>query len=73
MIQSPLKTGDKAVDLHSKVSTLGGDLGVEIHDYRAARLAEYHDICRLCEERDIPLTPKLLQRGEGFSFMFVFF
>ncbi|XP_001199549.3 EF-hand calcium-binding domain-containing protein 12 isoform X1 [Strongylocentrotus purpuratus] len=62
-IQSPLKTGDKAVDLHSKVSTLGGDLGVEIHDYRAARLAEYHDICRLCEERDIPLTPKLLQRA----------
>ncbi|XP_041460330.1 LOW QUALITY PROTEIN: EF-hand calcium-binding domain-containing protein 12-like [Lytechinus variegatus] len=63
VIQSPLKTGNKAVDLHSQVSTLGGDLGVEIHDYRAARLAEYHAILRLCEERGIPLTPKLLQRA----------
>ncbi|XP_071491417.1 EF-hand calcium-binding domain-containing protein 12-like [Diadema antillarum] len=62
-IQSPIKTGNKAIDMHSQPSTLGGELAVEIHDYRAARLAEYHAICRLCEEREIPLTPKLLERA----------
>ncbi|XP_038047773.1 EF-hand calcium-binding domain-containing protein 12-like isoform X2 [Patiria miniata] len=58
-----VRTGNPAIDSHSMRSTIGGETGSGINQYREARLKEYHDICKLCERHDIDLTPQLLERA----------
>ena len=63
-----MRTGNTAIDSHSKRSTLSGDTAAGINKYREDRLKEYHDICLLCEKQGLDLTPKLLERGmESFA------
>ncbi|XP_033647564.1 EF-hand calcium-binding domain-containing protein 12-like [Asterias rubens] len=58
-----VRTGNTAIDSHSKRSTLSGDTAAGINKYREDRLKEYHDICLLCEKQGLDLTPKLLERA----------
>ncbi|XP_022101225.1 EF-hand calcium-binding domain-containing protein 12-like isoform X2 [Acanthaster planci] len=58
-----VRSGNPAIDSHSMRSTIGGETGSGINQYREARLKEYHDICKLCEKHGIDLTPQLLERA----------
>ncbi|XP_052779508.1 EF-hand calcium-binding domain-containing protein 12-like [Mya arenaria] len=55
-------TGNRAIDDHSMNSTLVGDVGVMVDKFRQKRLQEFFSIQRLCEEHDINLSEKLLER-----------
>ena len=55
--------GDKAIDDHLFPSQLGGETGDAINRFRQARYREYIEICRLCQERSIRLSEKLLKKG----------
>ncbi|KAJ8047403.1 EF-hand calcium-binding domain-containing protein 12 [Holothuria leucospilota] len=58
-----VKTGNRFVDHHSIKSTLGEQTGEEVNHFREARLKDYYKLCKLCKEKDIKLTPLLLERA----------
>ncbi|CAH1265016.1 EFCAB12 [Branchiostoma lanceolatum] len=57
-----IRTGNVAVDNHSLPSSMTGEMGAAVDRYRQQRLREYNQICRLCKEQGIALTPTLLER-----------
>ncbi|XP_046561164.1 EF-hand calcium-binding domain-containing protein 12-like [Haliotis rubra] len=59
---SVIKIGHKAIDNHSLVSTLGGEVGEMVNRFRQLRLKEYYDVVRMCEEKGVPLTQPVLER-----------
>ena len=59
-----VKTGDNYVDQHSKPSTMAGEMGDMLDQYRRVRLREYHEVVKMCRQNMIPLTVGLLERGE---------
>lgn len=44
-------------------STIGGEIGEMIDKFRQRRLQEYFAVTRLCKEKDVALSEKLLERG----------
>ncbi|XP_071082291.1 EF-hand calcium-binding domain-containing protein 12-like [Haliotis cracherodii] len=59
---SVIKIGNKAIDNHSLVSTMGGEIGEMVNRFRQLRLKEYYDVVRMCEEKGVPLTRHVLDR-----------
>eukprot|EP00058_Branchiostoma_floridae_P021064 XP_002606554.1 hypothetical protein BRAFLDRAFT_105284 [Branchiostoma floridae] len=57
-----IRTGNVAVDNHSLPSSMAGEMGAAVDRYRQQRLREYNQICRLCKEQGVALTPTLLER-----------
>ena len=55
-----IKTGDKAVDDHSRPSTLGGEAGDMVDRFRQLKLREYNEIIKLCQANSVVLTEQLL-------------
>ena len=56
-------TGNKAIDDHSMQSTMGGEMGEMIDKFRQRRLQEYFAVTRLCKEKEVNLSEKLLEKG----------
>ena len=58
-----IRIGHKLVDNHCLESTLEGDVGDLMNQFRRNCLREYFQAVRLCQEKGIVLTPELLDRG----------
>ncbi|XP_071817485.1 EF-hand calcium-binding domain-containing protein 12-like isoform X2 [Apostichopus japonicus] len=58
-----VRTGNRFVDRHSLKSTLGDDVREDVDRFREARLKDYYKLCSLCKDREISLTPNLLERA----------
>ncbi|KAL4226312.1 EF-hand calcium binding domain 12 [Mactra antiquata] len=61
-IPPTILTGSKYIDDHCMKSTLSGDVGQMMDDFRQKRLQEYFEIIRLCDENDVVLSKNLLEK-----------
>ncbi|XP_043934566.1 EF-hand calcium-binding domain-containing protein 12 [Protopterus annectens] len=59
---SVVKTGNLAIDSHSLMSTLSGEWGESIDQYRRTTFKEYMQVLQLCQRYNVELTEKLLER-----------
>ncbi|XP_075430772.1 EF-hand calcium-binding domain-containing protein 12 [Ascaphus truei] len=59
----PLRSGNAAVDAHSMPSTLGGEAGVAVDQFRRQCLQQYYEVLKLCKSHGVPLCERLLERG----------
>ena len=62
-IPSTIKIGSKAIDNHCMKSTMSGEAGEMVDNFRLARLQEYYDVVELCELSNVPLSRGLLEKG----------
>lgn len=61
-----IKVGYKPIDDHCSESTLGGPTADGVNQFRQAKLKEYFNIKKLFEQRGLPFTQKVLDRGNVF-------
>ncbi|XP_075039818.1 EF-hand calcium-binding domain-containing protein 12 isoform X2 [Mixophyes fleayi] len=59
-----VRSGNAAVDAHSLPSTLGGEAADVVEKCRRQGLQQYYKILNLCRAYKVPLTEKLLERGD---------
>ena len=59
-----IRIGHKGVDNHCMTSTLEGEVGSLLDQFRRNCLKEYFEAIRMCQEKGVVLTPELLDRGE---------
>ncbi|KAL8212642.1 UNVERIFIED_CONTAM: hypothetical protein K2H54_054174, partial [Gekko kuhli] len=59
-----VKSGDPVVDAHCMPSTIKGDMGELVDQHRMACHLAWFQCVKLCERYGVPLTEKLLQRGD---------
>ncbi|KAL5015165.1 hypothetical protein ScPMuIL_009435 [Solemya velum] len=57
-----IKIGDTGVDNHCTASTMTGEIGEMVDRFRQLKLKEFHDIIKLCHEKNVPLSEELLER-----------
>ncbi|XP_076447794.1 EF-hand calcium-binding domain-containing protein 12-like isoform X2 [Babylonia areolata] len=57
-----IRIGHKDVDNHCMESTLEGEVGELLNQFRRSCLREYFHAIRLCQEKGVVLTPELLDR-----------
>ena len=61
--QQPIKTGNRAVDEHSQPCTMSDETGERVEKFRQLKIKEYYDIIKLCQQNNVVLNQKLLERG----------
>lgn len=58
-----IRIGHKGIDNHCMMSTLEGEMGSLLDQFRRNCLKEYFQAIRMCQEKGVVLTPELLDRG----------
>ena len=57
------KTGERAIDNHCRPSTLTGETGELVDKIRQLKLREFNEIRKLCQENNVQLSQRLLEKG----------
>lgn len=59
-----VRSGDRPVDEHCLPSTVETDFGELVDRYRSKTVMNYMQDSKLCEERNVPITKSVLQKGK---------